>query len=413
MTIATLACYVFVTLKMTEWRIAFVRKMHASDNDSNSKAIDSLINYETVKYFGNEEHETKRYDVGLRNYAAAAVKGKQSLSMLNISQGAIIALGLVALMVMAAFDVGAGVMSLGDFVLVNTYLIQLYLPLNILGFAYREIKLSLASMEEMFDLLDEPEEVKDPENPQPFSARDASVAFEGVHFQYNEDREFLKGISFEVPAGKTCAIVGSSGSGKSTIARLLFRFYDVNAGAVKLDGVDIREMTQKDLRHAVGMVPQDTVLFNDTIYYNIAYGAPEASRDAVIKAAKLAKIHTFIESLPQGYDTPLGENATNLSGGQRQRLSIARAIVRNAPILLLDEATSALDNQSEALVQAALEELMKDRTTLVIAHRLSTISSADKIVVIESGRLVDQGKHDELVNKAGGVYATLHRGGLA
>ncbi len=405
-TMATLSCYVFVTLKMTEWRIAFVRQMHASDNESNSKAIDSLINYETVKYFGNEDHETKRYDVGLRDYAVAAIKGKQSLSILNIAQGAIITLGLVALMSMAAFDVRSGIMSLGDFVLVNTYLIQLYLPLNILGFAYREIKLSLASMEEMFDLLDEEEDIKDPETPVSFSSRDASVSFENVHFSYTQDREILKGISLEVPAGKTCAIVGSSGAGKSTISRLLFRFYEVSAGAIKLDGVDIRRMSQQDLRHAVGMVPQDTVLFNDTIYYNIAYGSPDAPREAVIEAAKLAKIHDFIESLPQGYETPVGERGLKLSGGEKQRVAIARTLLKRPAIFLFDEATSALDTQTEKEIQASIREVSQGHTTLMIAHRLSTVVEADQIIVLDQGEVVERGTHSELL-KHKGHYARM------
>ncbi len=405
-TIITLFLYVFVTLKMTEWRIAFVKKMHSSDNESNSKAIDSLINYETVKYFGNEDHETARYDVGLRDYAAAAVNGKKSLSALNVSQGAIIALGLVSLMVMAAFDVRADRMSLGDFVLVNTYLIQLYLPLGILGFAYREIKLSLASMEEMFDLLDQPEEIKDPEYPTPFASKDASVSFDNVRFSYNEDREILKGISFDVPAGKTCAIVGSSGAGKSTISRLLFRFYEVTSGAVKLDGIDIRHMTQKALRHAVGMVPQDTVLFNDTIYYNIAYGAPNASREAVIEAAKLAKIHDFIESLPQDYETPVGERGLKLSGGEKQRVAIARTLLKRPAIFLFDEATSALDTQTEKEIQKSIKEVSQGHTTLMIAHRLSTVVSADQIIVLDEGKIAERGTHDELL-KAKGLYQQM------
>lgn len=402
----TLFAYVIATIQMTKWRIAFVRQMHASENDSNSKAIDSLLNYETVKYFGNEDHETKRYDVGLRTYAKAAVKGKQSLSALNVTQGLIIAVGLVALMLLAAFDVRNGLMSVGDFVLVNTYLIQLYLPLNILGFAYREIKLSLTNMEEMFNLLDVPYEVTDPKNPLPFSSKDACVKFEAVSFDYNPDRPILKDVSFEVPAGETCAIVGSSGAGKSTISRLLFRFYDVTKGSIKLDGIDIRDMSQKDLRHAIGMVPQDTVLFNDTIYYNIAYGNPKAPKEAVFEAARLAKIHHFIESLPQGYDTMVGERGLKLSGGEKQRVAIARTLLKRPAIFLFDEATSALDTQTEKEIQKSIRDVSANHTTLIIAHRLSTVIDADKIIVLDHGQIVERGTHTELLKKKG-VYAAM------
>lgn len=402
----TLFAYVIATIQMTKWRIAFVRQMYASENDSNSKAIDSLINYETVKYFGNEEHEKKRYDVGLRTYARAAVKGKQSLSALNVTQGFIIASGLVALMLMAAFDVRNGLMGVGDFVLVNTYLIQLYLPLNILGFAYREIKLSLTNMEEMFDLLDEPYEVTDPTAPLPFSSKDACVKFEAVSFNYNPDRSILKDVSFEVPAGTSCAIVGSSGAGKSTISRLLFRFYDVTKGAIKLDNIDIRDMSQKDLRHAIGMVPQDTVLFNDTLYYNIAYGNPGAPKEAVLEAARLAKIHHFIESLPQGYDTMVGERGLKLSGGEKQRVAIARTLLKRPAIFLFDEATSALDTQTEKEIQKSIKDVSANHTTLIIAHRLSTIIDADQIIVLDHGQIVERGTHKELL-KSKGTYATM------
>lgn len=402
----TLVSYVVATIQMTEWRIAFVRQMFSSENDSNTKAIDSLLNYETVKYFGNEAHETSRYDVGLRTYASAAVKGKQSLSALNITQGVIISSGLVSLMLMAAFDVRNGLMTVGDFVLVNTYLIQLYLPLNILGFAYREIKLSLANMEEMFNLLDEPYEITDPKDPISFSSKDACVTFENVSFDYNPDRAILKNISLDIPAGKTCAIVGSSGAGKSTISRLLFRFYDVTKGAIKLDGINIKEMSQKDLRHAIGMVPQDTVLFNDTIYYNIAYGNPSAPKEAVLEAARLAKIHDFIERLPQGYETLVGERGLKLSGGEKQRVAIARTLLKRPAIFLFDEATSALDTQTEKEIQKSIKDVSANHTTLIIAHRLSTVIDADQIIVLDQGEIVERGTHTELL-KAKGLYKVM------
>ncbi len=404
----TLTSYVIATLQMTKWRIAFVRKMFSSENESNTKAIDSLLNYETVKYFGNEDHETARYDVGLRTYASAAIKGKQSLSALNITQGFIISIGLVALMLMAAFDVRSGVMTVGDFVLVNTYLIQLYLPLNILGFAYREIKLSLANMEEMFNLLEEPYEIIDPKDPIPFSSKDARVTFDNVSFKYNPDRPILKNVSFEVPSGKTCAIVGSSGAGKSTLSRLLFRFYDVTEGSIKLDGIDIKDMSQKDLRHAIGMVPQDTVLFNDTIYYNISYGNPNAPKEAVLEAARLAKIHGFVESLPQGYETVVGERGLKLSGGEKQRVAIARTLLKRPAIFLFDEATSALDTQTEKEIQKSIKDVSANHTTLIIAHRLSTVIDADEIIVLDHGQIVERGSHTNLL-KARGLYESMWR----
>ncbi|NCP62609.1 MAG: ABC transporter ATP-binding protein/permease [Alphaproteobacteria bacterium] len=402
----TLTSYVIATLQMTKWRIAFVRQMFSSENESNTKAIDSLLNYETVKYFGNEDHETARYDVGLRTYASAAIKGKQSLSALNITQGFIISIGLVTLMLMAAFDVRSGVMTVGDFVLVNTYLIQLYLPLNILGFAYREMKLSLANMEEMFNLLDEPYEIIDPKDPIPFSSKDARVTFDNVSFEYNPDRPILKNVSFEVLSGKTCAIVGSSGAGKSTLSRLLFRFYDVTEGSIKLDGIDIKDMSQKDLRHAIGMFPQDTVLFNDTIYYNIAYGNPNAPKEAVIEAARLAKIHDFVESLPQGYETRVGERGLKLSGGEKQRVAIARTLLKRPAIFLFDEATSALDTQTEKEIQKSIKDVSANHTTLIIAHRLSTVIDADEIIVLDHGQIVERGSHTNLL-KAKGLYERM------
>jgi ABC-type transport system involved in Fe-S cluster assembly, permease and ATPase components len=405
-TLMTLAVYIFVTLKLTEWRIGFVRQMNQADNDSNAKAIDSLLNFETVKYFGNEAHEAARYDTGLAHYEEAAIRGKQSLSLLNISQGTIIALGLVCLMVMAAFDLSRGHMQIGDFVLVNTYLIQLYLPLNILGFAYREIKLAVVNMEEMFDLLKVPQETQDPASPLPFTDPKGEVHFNQVHFAYNSDRPILKDISFAVHSGKTTAIVGPSGAGKSTISRLLFRFYDVQSGSITIDGVDIRSIRQHDLRHAIGIVPQDTVLFNDTIFYNIAYGDPHAPTEAVIAAAKLAKIHDFIESLPQGYETMVGERGLKLSGGEKQRVAIARTLLKKPAIFLFDEATSALDTQTEKEIQRSLREVSKNHTTLIIAHRLSTVIDADEIIVLKNGEIQERGTHKELLHQ-NGLYADM------
>ncbi len=408
-TMITLISYVVTTLKLTEWRIAFVRKMFASENESNTKAIDSLLNYETVKYFGNEAHESTRYEDGLRTYETAAVSSKKSLSMLNLAQGFIIASGLVILMGMAAFDMSEGRMSLGDYVLVNTYLIQLYLPLNILGFAYREIKLSLASMEEMFDLLDQPQEIQDQVNPTPYTGKNANVRFDNVKFSYNPDREILKGITFEVPVGQTCAIVGSSGAGKSTISRLLFRFYDVSSGSISLDGIDIRDMSQNDLRHAIGMVPQDTVLFNDTIAYNIGYGKPDATQEDIEKVARLAKIHEFITRLPDGYDTVVGERGLKLSGGEKQRVAIARTLLKKPAIFMFDEATSALDTQTEKEIQDSIREVSKGHTTLMIAHRLSTVVDADQIIVLDQGKIVEQGTHGALLAKQGTYTAMWNR----
>lgn len=405
-TILTLAAYVFATLKMTEWRIAFVRKMFSSENESNTKAIDSLLNYETVKYFGNEDHEAKRYDVGLRAYEKASISSKKSLSLLNLTQGFIIASGLVTLMAMAAFDVQGGDMTIGDFVLVNTYLIQLYLPLNILGFAYREIKLSLASMEEMFGLLDQPQEVTDKDETVPYAAKNAHVIFDNVSFYYNENRQILDSVSFEIQPGKTCAIVGSSGAGKSTISRLLFRFYDVTGGAIKLDGIDLRDISQNDLRHAIGMVPQDTVLFNDTIAYNIGYGKPEATKEDIVAVAKLAKIHEFIMGLPDGYETVVGERGLKLSGGEKQRVAIARTLLKKPAIFIFDEATSALDTQTEKDIQKSIKDVSKGHTTVMIAHRLSTVVDADEIIVLDQGRIVERGKHSELLSQKG-VYTAM------
>ena len=405
-TFVTIAVYIAFTLGVTEWRIKFRRTMNETDQEANTKAIDSLLNYETVKYFGNEDHEASRFDHALQRFEAAAVVSKTTLSLLNIGQGLIISAGLTAVMVMAARGVVAKELTVGDFVLVNTYLIQLYLPLNFLGFVYREIKQSLIDMEAMFVLLDQNVEVADAANAPPLAVNGGVVAFEDVHFGYAADRDILKGISFSVPAGRTVAIVGASGAGKSTLSRLLFRFYDVSGGAIRIDGQDIRTVTQKSLRAAIGIVPQDTVLFNDTVYYNIAYGRPGASREEVERAARLARIHDFVTGLPQGYETRVGERGLKLSGGEKQRVAIARTILKAPQILLFDEATSALDTHTEREIQVSLREVSANRTTLVIAHRLSTVVDADEILVLDQGRIIERGRHDDLL-AASGRYAEM------
>jgi ATP-binding cassette subfamily B protein len=405
-TFVTIAGYISFTLAVTEWRLKFRREMNKMDGEASTKAIDSLLNYETVKYFGNEEHEARRFDTSLRRYERAAVRSKSSLSLLNIGQGAIIASGLTAVMIMAGSGVASGEMTLGDFVLVNAYLVQLYLPLNFLGFVYREIRQSLADMEAMFDLLSVEAEVRDAPGAQPLEAGDGEIGFEGVSFGYDPRRPILRDVSFTVPAGRTVAIVGPSGAGKSTISRLLFRFYDVAAGRITIDGRDIRSVTQASLRAAIGVVPQDTVLFNDTIYYNIAYGRPDASPAEIEQAARLARIHDFVMSLPDGYQSVVGERGLKLSGGEKQRVAIARTILKRPRILLFDEATSALDSHTEREIQTSLREVSADRTTLVIAHRLSTVVDADKIIVLEKGRIVERGHHAALLAK-GGTYAAM------
>ncbi len=405
-TAATIAAYAVWTLIVTEWRIAIRRDMNQSDQDANTKAIDSLLNYETVKYFGNEEHEAERFDSALRAYEAAAVKNKTTLSMLNAGQGIIIAIGVTVIMIMAGYGVQDGTMTIGDFVLVNTYLLQLYLPLNFLGSSYREIKHSLTDMEQMFSLLDERPEVKDKDNAFELTITGGAVAFEDVSFNYDPRRPVLEGISFSVPAGRSIAIVGPSGAGKSTISRLLFRFYDPTAGRITIDGRDIRDVTQSSLRAAIGMVPQDTVLFNDTIRYNIGYGRPGAPQAEIDNAARLARIHDFILSLPDGYDSLVGERGLKLSGGEKQRVAIARTLLKGPRIFLFDEATSSLDTNTEKDIQANLKEVSAGRTTIMIAHRLSTVIDADEIVVIDAGRIVEHGAHAALLAK-GGVYAAL------
>ena len=405
-TLLTLVAYIAWTTFITEWRTQFRRAMNDTDSDANTKAIDSLLNFETVKYFGNEDHEARRFDTALQRYEDAAVKSGSSLAFLNIGQGAIIATGVTIVMIMAGHGVVDGNMTMGDFVLVNAYLLQMFMPLNFLGFVYREIKRSLTDMETMFQLLAENAEVEDPSNANELNIDGGHVVFNGVTFDYDPRRPVLEDVSFHVPSGGTVAIVGASGSGKSTISRLLFRFYDITSGTITIDGQDIRDVTQESLRRAIGMVPQDTVLFNDTIYYNIAYGGPEASPAEVEDAARLAHIHDFIMDLPDGYQSTVGERGLKLSGGERQRIAIARTVLKNPQILIFDEATSALDSRTEQGILAAFRDVSKDRTTLTIAHRLSTIIESDEILVLSGGAIVERGRHPGLL-AADGVYADM------
>ena len=405
-TFLTMGTYITWTLVITEWRIKYRRIMNETDSEANTKAIDSLLNFETVKYFGNEDHETDRFDSSLRNYEAAAVKSKTTLSFLNIGQGAIIATGVTIVMVMAGMGVVGGTMTIGDFVLVNAYLVQLFLPLNFLGFVYREIKRSLTDMETMFELMQENAEVKDIPGAKALALGGGEVVFEDVYFSYDSRRSVLDDVSFSVEPGKTIAIVGPSGAGKSTISRLLFRFYDATHGRILIDGQDIRDVTQKSVRAAIGMVPQDTVLFNDTIYYNIAYGAPGATPTEIEGAAKMAHIHDFIMSLPDGYSSTVGERGLKLSGGEKQRVAIARTILKNPRIMLFDEATSALDTHTEQEILSSLKEVSTERTTLTIAHRLSTVIDSDEILVLDDGRVVERGNHVSLLVLEG-TYAAM------
>ncbi len=407
-TFVTVTGYITFTVTVTEWRIKFRQQMNATDQQANTRAIDSLLNYETVKYFGNEEHEALRFDHALERYERAAVLNKTSLSFLNIGQAGIIGGGLTMMMILAGNGVVAGEMTIGDFVLVNTYLIQLFQPLNFLGYAYREIKQALIDMEVMFDLLKIDQEVADDENAPPLPEGPGAVRFEEVSFSYDPRRQILHNISFEVPAGHKLAIVGPSGAGKSTIARLMFRFYDATGGAIRIDGQNIRRVTQKSVRAAIGVVPQDTVLFNDTIHYNIAYGRPGASEAEIEHAARLASIHDFIVDLPDGYKTMVGERGLKLSGGEKQRVAIARTILKNPRILIFDEATSALDTHTEREIQAALRKVSADHTTLVIAHRLSTVVDADEIIVLEQGEIVERGRHEDLLAR-NLLYAAMWR----
>ena len=402
----TVAVYIYFTKKASDWRIGIRRDMNVSDNEAGSKAVDSLLNYETIKYFGNEELEAKRYDKVMAGYERAAIRTFTSLGVLNAGQAAIFTIGLTVVMLMAANDVANKVLTLGDFVMVNAMLIQLQIPLNFLGMVYREIRQGLVDLENMFSLLDQYPEIIDDPDAKPLTVHKGEIVFDNVGFAYDPARPILKGVSFKVPAGKMTAIVGPSGAGKSTISRALFRFYDVLDGKILIDGQDISTVTQKSLRAAIGMVPQDTVLFNDTLYYNIAYGRPEASKEEVYEAAKLAQIDGFIKKLPDGYDTMVGERGLKLSGGEKQRVAIARTILKAPPIMMLDEATSALDSYTEKEIQGALDQVSRERTSLVIAHRLSTVIHADEILVLDQGEIVERGSHADLVAR-GGVYAGL------
>ena len=405
-TFAAVAVYLAFTFAITEWRIGIQRRANEMDSKANTRAIDSLLNYETVKYFNNEDFEARRYDDNLQKYESAEVQREVSLGLLNIGQSAIIAVAVTLLMILAAQGVVTGALTLGDLVLVNGLLIQLYIPLNFLGMVYREIKQSLIDMDRMFRLLDENRDVEDRPGAVAIDAANPAVRFEHVDFSYDPRRQILWDVSFEIPAGKTVAVVGHSGSGKSTVARLMFRFYDVTGGRITINGRDIRDVTQKSLRAAIGLVPQDTVLFNDTVFYNIAYGNPDAGRDEVIAAARAAHIHDFIESLPDRYESMVGERGLKLSGGEKQRVAIARALLKNPGILIFDEATSALDSKSEKAIQAELDRIAADRTALIIAHRLSTVVDADEILVLEHGRIVERGRHRDLLAR-GGVYASM------
>ena len=404
--LAALVIYIIFTLMITEWRMIFRRNMNEMDSKANTTAIDSLLNYETVKYFNNEEYEARRYDGNLRLWEKAAVRNQTSLSLLNAGQGVIIAGGITVVMLLAGQGVVNGSMTIGDLVMVNAFLIQLYMPLHFLGFVYREIRHSLADMERMFGLLETSAEVKEKENAPALQIREGAIRFEHVDFAYESNRQILFEVNFEVPAGHKVAVVGHSGAGKSTLSRLLFRFYDPNEGHILIDGQDIREVSQKSLRAAIGIVPQDTVLFNDSIFYNIAYGRPDATQEEIIQAARHAHIHEFVQSLPEKYDTMVGERGLKLSGGEKQRVAIARTLLKNPCILVFDEATSALDSKTEKAIQAELEEIAVNHTTLVIAHRLSTVMGADQILVLDQGRIVERGTHQQLLSYDG-VYAHM------
>lgn len=401
-----ITAYIWFSVRASDWRIAIRRDMNTNDTEANSKAVDSLLNFETVKYFGNEVWESERFDHSMARYETAATRVWTSLAWLNFGQAVILGIGTGTCMVMSALAVSRGEQTIGDFVLINALLLQLSIPLNFIGFLYREIRQGLTDIEAMFDLLEVDEEVADAPDAKPIKVSEGEIRFENVDFHYDANRPILKDVSLTVPAGKTVAIVGPSGAGKSTISRLLFRFYDVTGGRILIDGQDVRDVTQESLRSAIGMVPQDTVLFNDTIAYNIRYGRVDAGEDEVREAASMAQIADFIEELPQGFDTPVGERGLKLSGGEKQRVAIARTLLKAPPILILDEATSALDTQTEQDIQAALDLVSKDRTTLVIAHRLSTVVDADEIIVLKAGRIAERGRHEELL-QTGGLYADM------
>ncbi|NLU15340.1 MAG: ABC transporter ATP-binding protein/permease [Serratia liquefaciens] len=404
--LVTVGCYILFTVMAVSWRTRFRRELNRANADTNSKSLDSLLNYETVKYFGNEDFEADRFNMSRRLYEYAAIKNQFSFTAINLGQTAIISIGLIVMMAMAAQGIVQGRMTVGDFVLVNAYLLQLYQPLNFFGFIYAEVRQALIDMENMFDLLQEEQEIVDRPDATALQLRAGEVSFDSVSFGYDERRPILKNVSFTIPAGNTVAVVGASGAGKSTLSRLLFRFYDVNGGAVSIDGQDIRGLKQASLRAAIGIVPQDTVLFNDTLGYNIGYGKTGSSQEEIERAARLAHIHEFIISLPDGYETRVGERGLKLSGGEKQRVAIARTILKNPAILVFDEATSALDTQTEREIQAHLREVSRDHTTLVIAHRLSTVVDADEIIVLEAGEIVERGRHDALL-AASGRYAAM------
>lgn len=402
----TVGCYILFTVMAVSWRSRFRRELNQANADANTKSIDSLLNYETVKYFGNEDFEAERFNMSRRLYEYAAIKNQFSFTALNLGQTAIISIGLIVMMAMAAQGIVQGRMTIGDFVLVNAYLLQLYQPLNFFGFIYAEVRQALIDMENMFDLLQEEQEIVDRPDAKALHLVAGEVSFDSVSFGYDARRPILKNVSFTIPAGNTVAVVGASGAGKSTLSRLLFRFYDVSGGSVSIDGQDIRSLKQASLRAAIGIVPQDTVLFNDTLGYNIGYGKTGSSQDEIERAARLAHIHEFIVSLPDGYQTRVGERGLKLSGGEKQRVAIARTILKNPAILVFDEATSALDTQTEREIQSHLREVSRDHTTLVIAHRLSTVVDADEIIVLEAGEIVERGRHEALL-AANGRYAAM------